>query len=112
MQNLIASSRSKIKATLLTWLVAGTLDMIGAIVVYSVILQIVTADKLIRGIASGAFKKEAFAGGSEMIFYGVTFHYFIALAFTIFFIIYFHMYHFLENKKSWEDYYMAYLFGL
>ena len=100
MQNAPASFwRSKIKTILLAWFVAGTLDMLGAILVYTVILKKVTAEKLVRGIARGIFKNDAIPGGPEMIFYGVAFHYFIAFAFTIFFFFIFPYIPFLRKLK-------------
>lgn len=65
-------------------LIAGTLDAIGAIVVYR-------ADpvKLFQFIASGAFGVEAFSGGTVMAFWGLLFHYIIASAWTV---IFFFMY--------------------
>ncbi|HUS00663.1 MAG TPA: hypothetical protein VMY77_02995, partial [Chitinophagaceae bacterium] len=74
-----SSRRFPAKIILIAWLVAGTLDMLGAILVYSVILQKTTAEKIVRGIASGVFKKQATTGGTEMLCYGVLFHYFIAV---------------------------------
>ena len=100
MQNLTASSpRSPIKTILLAWLVAGTLDMLGALLVYTVILKKVTVEKLVRGIARGIFKNEAMTGGTEMIFYGVAFHYFIAFAFTLFFFLIFPYISFFRKQK-------------
>lgn len=100
MQNLTASSpRSPIKTILLAWLVAGTLDMLGALLVYTVILKKVTAEKLVRGIAGGVFKNEAMTGGNEMLFYGVAFHYFIALAFTIFYFLIYPYIPFFRKEK-------------
>ena len=100
MQKLTASSRrSPVKTILLAWLVAGTLDMLGAILVYAVILKKTTADKIVRGIASGIFKKQAMTGGKEMLVYGVLFHYIIAFAFTIFFFIIFPYIPFLRKQK-------------
>lgn len=100
MQKLTASSRrSRGKTILIAWLVAGTLDMLGALLVYTVILKKTTADKLLRGIASGIFKKQATTGGNEMLVYGVLFHYIIAFAFTIFFFIIFPYIPFLRKQK-------------
>jgi hypothetical protein len=62
-------------------LIAGTLDALGAIIVYQ-------ADpaQMFRYIASGAFGGEkAFAGGSIMVVWGVLFHYVIAFGWTVFF---------------------------
>lgn len=77
------------KTIFFAWLVAGTLDLLGAIFVYSAVLQKTTAEKIVRGIASGVFKKQASTGGTEMILYGIGFHYLIALAFTILFFLIF-----------------------
>ena len=99
MQNVTASSRPPIRIILLAWFVAGTLDMLGAILVYTVVMKKLSAEKLVRGIASGVFKNEAFTGGQEMIFYGVAFHYLIALAFTIFYFIIFPYIPFFRTQK-------------
>jgi hypothetical protein len=84
---------------LLAWLVVGTLDMLGALLVYSVILKKTTADKIVRGIASGIFKKDAMTGGNEMLLYGVFFHYFIAFVFTLFFFLIYPYVPFFRKQK-------------
>ncbi len=100
MQNVTASSKpSKIKTILFAWFIAGTLDMVGALLVYVVILKKVSAEKIVRGIARGIFKNDAMSGGSEMIFYGVAFHYLIALLFTIFFFLIFPYIPFFRKQK-------------
>lgn len=91
--------RSPIKTILLAGFVAGTLDMLGALLVYAVILKKISAEKIVRGIASGVFKKEAFSGGTEMIFYGVVFHFLIAFAFTVFYFLIFPYIPFLRKQK-------------
>ena len=91
--------RSPFKTILLAGFVAGTLDMLGALLVYVVILDKTTASKLLRGIASGVFKKQAMTGGTEMELYGILFHYIIAFAFTIFFFIIFPYISFLRKQK-------------
>ena len=87
------------KIILLAWLVAGTLDMLGAILVYTVILKKTSADKIVRGIASGVFKKQAMTGGTEMLFFGILFHYLIAFAFTVFYFIIFPSIPFFRKQK-------------
>lgn len=80
---------SEFKTILLAGFVAGTLDLLGAIFVYSVILNKISAVKILRGIAGTALKIPPTSGGNEMIFYGIAVHYIIAFTFTIiFFIIY------------------------
>jgi uncharacterized membrane protein YagU involved in acid resistance len=69
----------------LTSLIAGTLDGLAAVF----ILAKGQAAMVFKYIASALYGKQAFAGGSEMIWTGVAFHYLIAAIFTIlFFILY------------------------
>jgi hypothetical protein len=68
---------------IMTSLLVGTLDIIAACIHF----YIKTGngpEPLLRYIASGAFGKEA-ATGSSMIWWGLFFHYFIAMSFTFFF---------------------------
>jgi hypothetical protein len=93
-----------IKYILLTWLLCGTLDALSAIVLNP---QVPVA-AIFKYISSGFFGRAAFTGGTEMIVYGVLFHYFIALVFTA---ILFKTYPFfiglLRNKII-----LAFVFGL
>lgn len=89
--------KSKSGAIFLSGLIAGTLDILAAIIVYAVILQKTTALKILQSIASGVFKKEAYTGGSQMALYGFLFHYFIALTFAYF---YFTIYPYLPFLKK------------
>ncbi|MBF4466376.1 DUF1440 domain-containing protein [Flavobacterium sp. LC2016-12] len=77
--------RSKSGTIFLSGLIAGTLDMLAAIIVYAVVLQKTTAIKILQSIASGIFKKDAYSGGSQMALYGLLLHYFIALTFAWFY---------------------------
>jgi hypothetical protein len=90
--------KSRSGAIFLSTLVAGTLDIIAAIVVYTVILQKTTAEKLLQSIASGIFKTEAYTGGAQMALYGFLLHYFIALSFSYFYFMVYPEFPFL--KKS------------
>ena len=76
------------KAILQTGLIAGTLDLIGAIVSSTILNQKIPY-KIFHYIASGIFGKEAFAGGTVMVFWGLLFHYIIAYSFTF---LYFWLY--------------------
>lgn len=81
--------KSKARAIFLTGLIAGTMDLVAAILTYTVILQKTTPIKLLQSIASGVFKKEAYEGGVQMAFYGLCFHYLIATTFALlYFVIY------------------------
>lgn len=80
---------SALKTILVTGLIAGTLDMLGAIVVYCIIMKVVTPVQLLNGIASGAFGKTVIGSTTLMALIGLLFHYFIALCFTTaYFLIY------------------------
>ena len=91
--------RNRPKAILLTGLIAGTLDMSTALLVYSVILKKVTAARLVQGIASGVFGADAYEGGFVMIIFGFLFHYCIALTFTFFYYLIYPRVSLL--KKNW-----------
>lgn len=66
-------------------LIAGTLDISAAII----ILAKLRAAFVLRYVASGAFGKDAFTGGPQMVVFGVFFHYLIAMTISvIYFIIY------------------------
>jgi|SRR5882724_5842771 len=95
----VQKPKSALSTILLAWLTAGTLDLLGAIIVYDLIMKRVTAVRLLQGIASGAFGKKAFDGGNTMALYGIGFHYLIALTFTIFFFVIFPYISFLKKYK-------------
>lgn len=74
-------------------LIAGTLDILAAVT----ILGKMNYAGTLKFIASGVFGPEAFAGGPEMIFAGLIFHYLIALAFTA---SWFYIYPYLPSIKT------------
>ncbi len=90
--------RSKGGTVFLSGLIAGTLDMLAAIIVYAVILQKTTAIKILQSIASGIFKKEAYTGGSQMALYGLLLHYFIAFTFAWFYFTIYPYFTFLKKN--------------
>ncbi|MBA3647100.1 MAG: DUF1440 domain-containing protein [Chitinophagales bacterium] len=91
--------QSPLKTILTSGFLAGTLDLTTALVVYSVMLQKVTATRLLQSIASGVFGKTAYDGGSEMVIFGIVLHFMIAFSFAIFyFFIYPHI-PFLKKQK-------------
>jgi hypothetical protein len=67
-----------------TGLLVGTLDITAACVQF----YLKTGkgpEPVLRYIASGAFGPEAFSGGNIMLFWGLFFHYLIAMSFTFLF---------------------------
>ncbi|MCP2028603.1 putative membrane protein YagU involved in acid resistance [Flavobacterium sp. HSC-32F16] len=89
--------RSKSKTILYSGFLSGTLDILAAILIYSVILHQTTAVKILQSIASGMFKKEAYTNGSQMALYGLLLHYFIAFLFAY---IYFKIYPYLPFLRQ------------
>lgn len=65
-------------------LLAGSLDILAAFI-YFYIKRGISPIKILRGIASGAFGKEAFSGGWLMPLLGLIFHFIIAYSFTFLF---------------------------
>jgi len=76
---------SPVKTVLLAGLVAGTLDILAAIV----LLGKMHVMGVLQFIASGLFGKPAFTGGMVMALLGLLFHFFIAFSFTVaYFLLY------------------------
>ena len=96
-KNLNMRLSKAISAILLAAVVAGTLDALAALVFYGPVLGNLSADRLFRGIACGAYGKEAFEEGRPFALYGILFHYLIALLFSIFFFLIFRRISFLRN---------------
>ena len=76
---------SKSRAILLTAFIAGTLDILAAILVYGVIMQRATALQILKGIAAGLFGKIVIGNETVMAIIGLILHYFIAFCFTGFY---------------------------
>lgn len=87
--------KNTIKNLLLTGLLAGLLDGIAAVV----FLAKMNFGIVFKFIASGIFGKSAFAGGNEMVLYGIALHFLIAISFTFFFYYTFNRFGFFENNK-------------
>ena len=80
----IARRPSALQTILTAGLVAGCLDLLTAILVYSVVMQRTTDVKLLQGIGRAAFGSQTFEGPS-LALAGVAVHFFIAFSFTIFY---------------------------
>ena len=93
------SRSAALKTVLLAGSVAGTLDMLAAITVYALIMDRVTAIRLLQGIAAGAFGKSAFEGGTAMALAGLGFHFIIAFCFAIFYFLIFPYIPFLKKHR-------------
>ena len=88
-----------IKTIAISGFIAGTLDIAGAIVVYSILLDKTTAVRILQSIASGVFGKAAYAGGIETALYGLLFHYIIATSWAAGYFLIFPVISFLQKQK-------------
>lgn len=78
--------RSFFASALTAGLVAGILDITAACI-HAYLRNGTTPEQILRGIAGGAFGKEAAANGNMMILWGLLFHFLIAISFTFFFFL-------------------------
>ena len=88
-----------IKLILLAGLVAGTLDILGALTVYSLILHKGSVMLILQRIASAALGQVAFKGGWAMAICGLGFHYIIAFCFTTAYVLLYPYLHFLKKHR-------------
>jgi hypothetical protein len=76
-----------LKSILIAWLIAGTLDITGAII----ILSKGNIKGTLRYIASAVLGKDASLNETGTLFFGAGFHYFIALCWTVFYFLVYKM---------------------
>ena len=88
-----------IKLIFLAGLIAGTLDIFGALTVYSLILHKGPAMLILQRIATAALGKVAFKGGWAMAVCGLGFHYIIAYCFTTAYVLLYPYLHFLKKHR-------------
>ncbi len=88
-----------LKTVMLAWLVAGSLDIISAILLNGAITGSIRPLRLLQGVASGAFGKEALTGGIPMALAGLLFHYFFALVWVLVFFFGYPFIPFLQKHK-------------
>ena len=90
---------SSTKTILLSGFVAGALDILAAIIVYSFLMQKATTTQILQGIAAGVFGRNACAGGILMVLLGLLFHFIVAYCFAIGYFIVFPYLSFLQKRK-------------
>ena len=78
--------RSFFASALTAGLIAGAMDITAACI-HAFLRNGTTPEQILRGIAGGAFGKEAAANGNMMIVWGLLFHFLIAISFTFFFFL-------------------------
>jgi hypothetical protein len=90
--------KSAFTAVLTAWLIAGTLDISSALVLYTMRTG-KSPVWVLRYIASAAFGKTAYSGSPLMSIAGLLFHYAVAFIFTVlFFILYPKIHALIKNK--------------
>jgi len=104
MSNTIATTSrvghpSAIETMLTAGFIAGCLDLLTAILVYSVAMQRTTDTKLLQGIGRAAFGSNAFDGETSLALSGVAVHFFIAFSFAIFYFFIFPYIPFLRRQR-------------
>jgi uncharacterized membrane protein YagU involved in acid resistance len=94
-----ANRASALQAILSAGLVAGSLDLLTAILVYSVAMERTTDRKLLQGIGKAAFGTNTFQNETSLALSGVAVHFFIAFSFTIFYFFIFPHISYLRKQK-------------
>ena len=90
---------SALQTILSAGLVAGSFDLLTAILVYSVAMERTTDRKLLQGIGKAAFGSNTFQDETSLALAGVAVHFFIAFSFTIFYFFIFPHISFLRKQK-------------
>jgi uncharacterized membrane protein YagU involved in acid resistance len=78
--------KSFFASALTAGLIAGSMDITAACI-HAYLRNGTTPEQILRGIAGGAFGKEASANGNMMIVWGLLFHFLIAISFTFLFFL-------------------------
>lgn len=68
-------------------IIAGTLDMLSAIIMYDLIMHRVTTLQILDGIAAALFSKTLIANQTVMAVIGLILHYFITFCFVVFYFL-------------------------
>lgn len=95
----LKSPKSAIQTILSATFVAGTLDILAAILVYSIIMEQTSPSRILMSIASGIFGKAAYSGGVTMVLTGLFLHYLIAFIFSGFYYFIFPNLAFLRRQR-------------
>jgi uncharacterized membrane protein YagU involved in acid resistance len=95
-----ASQSTAVQTILSAGLVAGSFDLLTAILVYSVAMERTTDRKLLQGIGKAAFGSNTFPDETSLALSGVAVHFFIAFSFAIFYFFIFPHIAFLRKRKT------------
>ena len=87
------------KAIVLALIIAGTLDMLSAIVIYNLIMHRVTTLQILDGIAAALFGKTIIGNQIVMAIIGLILHYFITFCFVVFYFLLYPRIPLLQKNK-------------
>jgi hypothetical protein len=90
---------SALETVLTAGFIAGCMDLLTAILVYSVAMQRTTDTKLLQGIGRSAFGSNTFQDQTSLALLGIAVHFFIALCFAIFYFFIFPYIPFLRKQR-------------
>ena len=79
--------KSKLSTIFTAGIVAGILDISGAIIVYAFVLNLTTPQRVLQSVAAGALGPSSYQGGWNTAMAGLGFHFLIALIFAVFFML-------------------------
>ena len=103
----MADSKNFLQAAVVTGLLAGTLDLLGAVINYMITHERFPY-RILEYIASGAFGRSAMNGSLGSNLWGLFFHYLIAVSFTLFYFIIYPGLRFLQQSVIFS----AIIYGL
>ncbi|HEY2727278.1 MAG TPA: hypothetical protein VGI61_08905, partial [Parafilimonas sp.] len=86
------------RTILLSGFVAGTLDILAAFFVYSVLMKVVTPVQILQGIATTAIGKATIQNETLMVITGLLIHYVIAYCFAIGYFLFYPRINFLHRN--------------
>jgi hypothetical protein len=91
--------QSPVKTVLFSGFIAGSADIIAAILIYCFLAGNRPVMRLLQGIASAAIKKSAFDGGWATALLGLVFHFLIAYSFALGYFLVFPFIPFLGRQR-------------
>ena len=98
MSEIKARSFPAFKIILTAGFIAGALDILAAIIVYSVVVQRTTDIKILQGIGRAAFGQSLFHNDTALALYGLFVHFIIAFSFSAFYFFIFPYILFAKNQ--------------
>ncbi|WP_221392278.1 DUF1440 domain-containing protein [Dyadobacter sp. NIV53] len=104
--------RSLLLTITLAAFLSGLLDLVVAIIVYSILLDKTTALRILQSVASGVFGKTAYSGGIEMAVIGLVFHFIISFIFTYLYFFAYTRLAFLRKERVFSGFVFGFFIWL